>query len=65
MENTFKEGEVVFERIRPNQKLIVKHFTNKMYYCQAEENPNRKELIYMERELTSNSKLFHSEPIER
>lgn len=53
MENKYKEGEVVFERIRPNQKLVVKRFTHNMYYCKVQENPNRKDLVYLERELTS------------
>jgi len=58
MENTYKKGEVVFERIRLNQKLIVEHFTDNIYYCKAQENSNRKDLVYLERELTSNSSRF-------
>ncbi len=51
MENKFKEGEVVKERIRPTQKLIITRHINKLYYCKIEENPNLKELVYFEREL--------------
>ncbi|CAN5487597.1 hypothetical protein BH10BAC4_BH10BAC4_26830 [soil metagenome] len=61
MENTYKAGEIVFERIRPNQTLIVKHFTNNMYYCEVQENPNRKYLVYQERELTSNNRDIREE----
>jgi len=53
MGNTFKEGEVVYERIRPAQKLIVKRYASNLYYCQAEESTHRKELVYKERELMS------------
>lgn len=51
MENKFKEGEVVLEKIRPNQKLIVKRYSTSMYYCAIEENPKRKPLVYSEWEL--------------
>ena len=51
MENKFKKGEVVKERIRPTQKLIITRYINKLYYCKIEENPNLKELVYFEREL--------------
>lgn len=51
MENKFKEGEVVIERIRPSQKLMVKKYVSKLYYCKAMEDPSRKELVFYEREL--------------
>ncbi len=57
MENTYKEGEVVYERIRPTQKLIVKRYACNLYYCQAEENTRQKELVYQERELMSSASL--------
>ena len=51
MENKYKEGEVVSERIRPNQKLVIKRYFDNLYYCMAEENPRQKELVYLERDL--------------
>ncbi len=51
MENMYKEGEVVYERIRPAQRLIVKRYAFDLYYCQAEENTKQKKLVYLEREL--------------
>ncbi len=57
MEKAYKEGEVVYERIRPAQKLIIKRYACNLYYCQAEESTNRKELVYQERELMSSSSL--------
>jgi hypothetical protein len=51
MENKYKKGEIVKERIRPTQKLIITRYFNRLYYCKIEENPNLKELVYFEREL--------------
>ena len=51
MENKFKIGEMVFERTFPAKKLIVSRFADKLYYCKAQENLKRKELVYFEREL--------------
>ncbi len=51
MENRYKIGEVVCERIRPAQKLMVKRFENKIYHCSALENKAVKNLVFTEREL--------------
>jgi hypothetical protein len=51
MEIKFKEGEEVYDRIRPSQKLIISRYIKGVYYCKTVENPHRKELIYFEREL--------------
>jgi hypothetical protein len=53
MEMKFKEGEEVYERVRPDQKLIISRYYNGVYYCRVDENLRRKELIYYERELMS------------
>lgn len=57
MEKAYKEGEVVYERIRPDQKLIIKRYASNLYYCQAEERTHQKELVYQERELMSTNSL--------
>jgi uncharacterized protein YodC (DUF2158 family) len=51
MEIKFKEGEEVYDRIRPGQKLIISRYLKGIYYCKIVENLRRKELIYFEREL--------------
>jgi hypothetical protein len=51
IENKYKKGEVVFERTHPTQKLVVRRFADRVYYCLAQENPAQKELVYFEREL--------------
>lgn len=51
MEARFKIGEVVYERIRPGQKLIVNRFANNLYFCRSLEDVHRKDLVFFEREL--------------
>jgi hypothetical protein len=57
MENKYKNGEVVFERIRPTQKLVIRGYFNGIYYCKCLEARTRKELVYFERELLSDSRV--------
>lgn len=52
IENKFKQGDVVYERIRPSQRLVVGHYAANLYYCKDESNPKSKALVYFERELT-------------
>jgi len=47
MENKYKEGEVVYDRVRPNQNLIIKRYYKGVYYCVPDERANGKELIYL------------------
>jgi hypothetical protein len=51
MEIEFKEGDEVYERIRPGQKLIISRHLKGIYYCKVVENLHRKELIFAAREL--------------
>ena len=57
METKFKEGEIVFERTHPSQKLIISNFADKLYYCKVYEAPHRKPLVYFERDLASETSL--------
>jgi len=49
----FKEGEVVFERTRPANKLIIVRRDNGLYYCRPPGGLRRKDLVYMERDLVA------------
>jgi len=51
MENKFKEGTIVFAKVKPNQKLIIRRYVDGIYYCKIEENVTLKELVFFEREL--------------
>lgn len=57
MELKFKEGDEVYESIRPNQKLIISRYSKGSYYCKVIENPLRKELIYNANELKPLNKM--------
>jgi hypothetical protein len=57
MSTKYNEGDEVYERIRPYQKLIVSRCLQGIYYCKMIESRNRKELIYFERELMSRALL--------
>lgn len=59
MELKFKEGDEVYERIRPSQKLIISRYFKGIYYCKDVENLRKKDLIYFERELMT--KKVHTE----
>jgi hypothetical protein len=51
MEPKFKEGEVVYERARPTQELIVNNHVGLIYFCRSQTDLTRKELVFFEREL--------------
>ncbi len=52
MELKFRANDVVYERINPFRKMIVKHFANGLYYCHFPESAKRL-FVYPERELMS------------
>lgn len=54
MEKTYELGEVVFERVRPNQKLIVMNRVGNLYYCVPKENLKRKALVFYARDVCGN-----------
>ncbi|MFZ9047124.1 MAG: hypothetical protein ACO2ZZ_14820 [Cyclobacteriaceae bacterium] len=52
-ENKYKEGDVVFAKIEPTQKLIIRRYVDRIYYCKVVGDQNTKEVVYFERELTT------------
>jgi hypothetical protein len=46
-------GEIVIERIRPTNKLIIVRWDNGVYYCRPTwgGEQRRKDLVYLERDL--------------
>ncbi len=53
--NIYKVGETVYARIHPSQKLIVRRYVAKIYYCKVLSDPSLRELVYFERELMSDA----------
>ncbi|HEY5823940.1 MAG TPA: hypothetical protein VIT44_06240 [Cyclobacteriaceae bacterium] len=65
----FKQGDLVHERIHPTQKLIVRGYVDGLYYCEAQEAPQRKKLVFFERELVAETReralVTHNEPAKK
>ena len=53
--NKYKEGEVVYARVYPTIKLIIRRYVDRIYYCNIAEAPQKKDLVYFERELMTNA----------
>jgi uncharacterized membrane protein YtjA (UPF0391 family) len=46
-------GQVVYDKVRPGQTLIVKRIASSLYYCQPKESYTNRVLAYLERDLMS------------
>lgn len=53
MENKYKEGEIVYAKLKPEVKLIIRRYIDRVYFCKIHDDPNQKELAYFEREIES------------
>lgn len=53
IENKYKDGQVVFAIENPSRKLIVRRYAARLYYCKIQDSPDLDELVYYERELSS------------
>ena len=51
MENKYKEGQVVYAKVAPSLKLVIRRYVDRIYYCKIQDDSDRKELVYFEREL--------------
>jgi len=52
IENKFAEGTPVYALAQPNEKLIIKRYIKRIYYCTSPAHPDQKDLVFYERELT-------------
>ena len=50
--NKYREGEVVYAKINPSLKLLIRRYVDRIYYCKIQKDPTQKELVYFERELS-------------
>lgn len=57
MENKYKEGEIVYAKIDPTVKLIIRRYVKRIYYCKVQKDLSHKDLVYFERELMKNTNL--------
>lgn len=51
VQNNYKEGDVVYAKNAPMQKLVIRRYIDQVYYCKVQDDPERNELVYYEREL--------------
>jgi len=51
MENKYKEGEIVYAIVKPTERLMIRRYIPRIYYCTPMDNPNLPEVVYFEREL--------------
>lgn len=51
MENKYKKGDEVYERVRPSQKLVISKYAEGIYYCNDKEPHTKKALVFLERDL--------------
>jgi len=59
MENIFKPGEIVYEKNNIARKLIVRRYVHRIYYCKLFNDPANKDLVFFERELTTEGAPLH------
>ena len=51
VQNKYNPGDVVYAKIDPSLKLVIRRYIDQIYFCKVQEDPERKELVYFEREL--------------
>ncbi|MDW3195809.1 MAG: hypothetical protein R8G66_25775 [Cytophagales bacterium] len=50
----YAPGEIVFSKVYPGEKLKIRRYVSRVYYCQFVDDENRKELALFEREIEEN-----------
>lgn len=50
-DNKYMVGDVVLAKADPSVRLVVRRYVDRIYYCLFKDNPERKEVVYFEREL--------------
>jgi hypothetical protein len=58
VQNKYMPGDVVCAKVNPVLKLKIRRYIDQVYYCKVLDDPNRKELVYYERELVDNPALI-------
>jgi heat shock protein HspQ len=51
VQNKYNVGDVVSAKASPSLGLVISRYKDQVYYCKVQEDPERKELVYFEREL--------------
>lgn len=51
MDNIYQAGSIITAQNDPNTQLIINRYLDRIYYCEAVNDPAHKLLAYFEREL--------------
>ena len=59
VQNNYNPGDTVYAIVNPDLKLVIRKYYAQVYYCRIAESPEKKELVYFERELIKNPALVN------
>gem|GEM_PF-954986 len=65
VQNKYNPGDVVFAKADPTLKLVIRRYIDQVYFCKVQEDPEKKELVYFERELVENPVLVEENKKKR
>lgn len=54
VQNKYNVGDVIYAKSNPDVQLVVRRYIDKIYYCKTKAHPERKDLVYFEREIVEN-----------
>ncbi|TRX46401.1 hypothetical protein FNH22_30890 [Fulvivirga sp. M361] len=54
VQNKYNAGDITYAKANPTLKLVIRRYIDQVYYCKVQDDPERKELVYFERELVDN-----------
>lgn len=57
VQNKYNPGDMVYAKVNPTLKLVIRRYVDQIYFCKVQEDLERKELVYFERELVENPAL--------
>ena len=57
VQNKYNAGDIVCAKENPSLQLVIRRYVDQIYYCKVQEDPERKEKVYFERELVENPML--------
>lgn len=58
VQNKYMAGDVVYAKVDPTLKLVIRRYIDQVYYCKINDDYERKELVYFERELVEDAELI-------
>jgi hypothetical protein len=50
----YKPGDIVFAKKHPKISLVVRRYVDRIYYCQFQDDLNKREAVLFEREIVGN-----------